>query len=169
VFVKGLRRRFGVDFDWALGPFGAQAEFIQVNDTRDGQGIGDQNLSDARARSWYAVGSYVLTQEKKSGGVEPKKGGIFRGGFGALEAAVRYDQLRFDSKIGQDTPFRNSRAETILPSGDRVWTLGLNWYVNRWGKVQINGIREHATDPERSPTLGGTPYWSKVVRFQFEL
>lgn len=168
VFVKGQRRRLGVDFDWAAGPFGAQAEFLQVSETRDAQGLGNQDLSDARARSWYAVGSYVITGENKSGGVVPKKG-LGMGGAGAVEGAIRYDQLKFDSKVGQDPPFRNSRAETIFPEGDRVWTFGVNWYVNRWVKLQVNAIREHATDVERSPTLDGAAYWSKVFRFQFEL
>ena len=168
VFVKGQRRRFGIDVDWAHGPFGAQAEFLQVTEARQRQGLGDQDLNPARARSWYAVGSVVLTGEQKSGGVVPRKG-LLVGGVGALEVATRYEQLRFDSKPGQDPPFRNSRAETIFPSGDRVWTVGLNWYVNRWSKIQVNGIREHATDLERSPTLDGSAYWSTVVRFQLEL
>ena len=154
--------------DWSIGPFGAQAELLQVNDSRDGQGLGDQDLSDVRALSWYVTGSWVLTGEKKAGGVVPRKG-LLMGGAGAVEVAARYDQLKFDSRLGVDPPFRNSRAETILPSGDRVWTVGLNWYVNRWGKIQINGIREHATDPERSPTLDGSAFWSKIVRFQLEL
>ena len=168
VFVRGLRRRVGADIDWSIGPFGAQAELLQVNDSRDGQGLGDQDLSDVRALSWYVTGSWVLTGEKKAGGVVPRKG-LLMGGAGAVEVAARYDQLKFDSRLGVDPPFRNSRAETILPSGDRVWTVGLNWYVNRWGKIQINGIREHATDPERSPTLDGSAFWSKIVRFQLEL
>ena len=46
------------------------------------------------------------------------------GGFGAVEVAARFDRLWFDSKPGQDPPFRNSRAETIVPSGDKVLTLG---------------------------------------------
>jgi phosphate-selective porin len=168
VFVDGKRRRLGVELDWAHGPAGVQAEFLQVNEQRKRQGLGDQDLPDARARSWYATGSYVITGEEKSGGVVPKKG-LFRGGFGALEVATRIEQLRFDSKAGQDPPFRNSRAETIYPSGDKVWTLGLNWYVNKWGKIQANCIREHISDPERSPTLDGSAFWSKVVRFQLEL
>ena len=168
VFVKGQRRRMGVDLDWPVGPFGLQAEFLRVTEQRERQGLGDQNLPDARARSWYSVASYVLTGEKKAGGVVPKKG-LFMGGIGAVEVAGRYDELRFDSKAGQDPPFRNSRAETILLSGDRVWTLGVNWYVNKWVKLQLNGIREQAVDPERGPIAGGAAYWSKVFRLQFEI
>ena len=49
VFVKGLRRRLGVDIDISSGPFGLQAELLHVNDSRDAQSLGSENLSDARA------------------------------------------------------------------------------------------------------------------------
>jgi phosphate-selective porin OprO/OprP len=168
VFVKGLRRRLGFDIDVSPGPFGVQADVLQVMDAREAQGLGNQDLSDARARSWYLAGSWVVTGEPKAGGVVPRKG-LFMGGLGAVEVAARYDQIRFDSKQGIDPPFSNSRAETILPGGNRVWTFGVNWFVNRWSRIQFNAIREHSMDEGRSPTLDGTPFWSKLVRFQLEL
>jgi phosphate-selective porin len=94
---------------------------------------------------------------------------LFRGGIGALEIAARYERLWFDSAGGADQPFRNSRAETILPTGDRALTLGVNWTLNRFVKVQVNGIREHVEDPERNPVPSGAAFWSRVIRFQFVL
>lgn len=169
VYVNGRRQRLGADLDLAVGPLGARAEYMFVSDTRDGQGIGGEDLVDARARAWYALGTWVLTGETKRRPVEPKHGGLFRGGFGAVELAVRYDQLRFDSKDGGAPPFRNSRAVTIFPNTDDVVTLGVNYYANRWMKLQLNAIHERVDDIERSPTADGAGFWSQVFRVQLEL
>lgn len=169
VFVKGTRQRYGADIDWAAGPFGARAEYMFVADTRQDQGLGDQDLSDARGRAYYVLGTWVVTGERKRRPVEAREGGLGRGGFGALELVLRFDRLWFDSPIGLDTPFRNSRAETILPSGDKVFTGGFTYYANRFVKIQFNAIREQLEDAERSPVLGGAAFWSTVLRFQFQL
>ncbi len=169
VFVKGTRRRYGVDADWSAGPIGARSEYIFVSDTRQDQGLGDQDLSNVRGRAWYALATWVVTGEKKVRPVEARKGGLGRGGMGAIELALRVDRLWFDSKKGLDTPFRNSRSETIFPNTDKVTTIGLNWYLNRWAKLQVNALHEQTTDVERSPTADGSAFWSKVFRLQLEL
>jgi hypothetical protein len=78
--------------------------------------------------------------------------------------------LWFDS-VGSaiDDPFRNPRAETIFPGGNRALTVGVNWTLNRFVKVQVNGIREHVEDPERNPVSNGAAFWSRVFRLQFVL
>ena len=168
MFVNGQRRRYGVDVDWVAGPFGVRAEYMSVADTRDEQGIGDEDLTDVQGRAWYVLASTVLTGERKARPVEPRKP-FLQGGVGALEIAARFDRLWFDSEPGDDPPFRNSRARTVLPSGDKVLTLGLNWYVNRWVKLQFNAIRENMLDPERSPILDRSRFWSRIARLQLEL
>jgi hypothetical protein len=47
-------------------------------------------------------------------------------------------------------------------------TLGVNWTLNRFVKLQVNGIREHVEDPERNPVSNGA-FWSRVLRLQFVL
>jgi phosphate-selective porin OprO and OprP len=160
VFVKGQRRRYEVDADWAAGPVGARAEYTHVLDSRDGQGLADQDLADARARAWYVSGSWVLTGEEKQRPVEPKRW------FGALEAVARVEWIRFDSAGGEEPALRNPRADAILPSGEQVLSFGINWYMTRWIKLQLQTIREAPQDPERSPVLGGEVFWSPVFRFQ---
>ena len=168
VFVKGHRRRWGADIDWSAGPASARAEYTGVSDDRLGQGIGNEDLPDARARAWYVSGTWVLTGEDKK---RPLKAAepFAQGGIGAIELAARYERLWFDSAGGTDRPFRNSRAETIFPGGDRALTLGVNWTLNRFVKIQVNGIREHVEDPERNPVPNGAAFWSRVIRFQFVL
>lgn len=169
VFVKGTRRRYGADLDWAAGPLGARAEYLYVTDTRLGQGLANQDLSDARGHAWYVLGSWVVTGERKERPVEARGGGLGRGGLGAIELKARYDRLWFDSVRGLETPFRNSRAETILPGGDDVLTFGITYYANRFVKIQLNGIRETPRDAERWPVPGGASFWSSVLRFQFQI
>jgi phosphate-selective porin len=139
-----------------------------VSDDRKQQGIGDEDLPNARGRSWYVSGTYLLTGESKKRPVKPD-GDFLMGGWGALELTGRYERLWFDSAGGTDDPFRSPRTETIFPEGNRALTLGVNWTLNRFMKVQFNGIREHVEDNERNPVPNGAAFWSRVVRLQFVL
>jgi phosphate-selective porin OprO and OprP len=160
VFVKGTRRRYEVDVDWSAGPVGARAEYTHALDSREGQGLADQDLADGRGRGWYVSGTWVLTGEEKERPVRPKRS------IGAVEAAARYDRLWFDSAGGDPPPLRNPRADSILPNDDRVLSLGINWYISRWVRLQFHTIRETLQDPERSPVVPNEAFWSPVFRFQ---
>jgi phosphate-selective porin OprO/OprP len=160
VFVKGQRRRYEIDADWSAGPVGARAEYTHVLDSRDEQGLADQDLADARGRGWYLSGTWVLTGEEKERPVQPKRR------LGAVEAAARIERLWFDSAGGEPPPLRNPRADDILPRGEHVLSLGINWYITRWVRLQFHTLREDPQDPERSPVVDGAAFWSHVFRFQ---
>jgi phosphate-selective porin OprO and OprP len=168
VYVKGRRRRWEADVDWTRGPASARAEFTLVRDRRDGQGIADNDLPDARARAWYVSGTWVLTGEDKRRPIKAAAP-LLQGGIGAVELAVRYERIWFDSVGRLEPPFRNSRAETIFPEGEKALTLGVNWTLNRFSKILVNAIREQVEDRERNPVPNGAAIWSGVVRFQFVL
>jgi phosphate-selective porin OprO/OprP len=169
VFVRGTRRRFGGDFDWTKDQFGARTEYMVVTDARDGQGLRGNDLNSARASAFYVQGTWVITGDRKNRPVEPK-GPLFLGGAGAIEIAARFERIWFDSKATGEPAFSNSRADVILPTGDKVATFGVNWYFNRWTKLQLNGIHEELEDAGRTPLLdGGTKFWSIVVRAQLAL
>jgi phosphate-selective porin OprO/OprP len=163
VFVSGRRHRYEIDADWRWERVGARAEFIESRDTRDGQGLLDQDLPSARGRGWYVSGAYVITGEEKNWPVTPRAE-VTRGGSGAVEVVGRYERLWFDSAGGTDEPFRHPRAETILPSGDRALTTGVNWYLNRWVRLQLHAVREELEDVERQPRADGAPFWSAIFR-----
>ena len=174
MFVKGPRNRYGADIDVNHGPFGARAEWMFVTEARQDQGLGNQTLPILLENAWYVQGSWVVTGEPKTRPLEPRKGGVGLGGYGALELTARYDTLRFSSKKGQDPPFRNTRAETVFPNSDSVFTGGFTYRANRFVKIQGNAIHESISDPERAPTPADsttplTKFWSTVVRFQFEI
>jgi phosphate-selective porin OprO/OprP len=167
VYVNGRRRRWEGDLEWLLGPASLRAEYTYVTDDRLGQGVQGQDLPDARYRSWYAGGTYLITGEAKTRPVSPRAE-LLRGGIGAVELAARYERIWYDS-AGQDVPSRNPRAEVIAESGDRVVTLGVTWILNRWVTLQANGIRERVDDPQRNPIPNGAAFWSRVLRIQFVL
>jgi phosphate-selective porin OprO/OprP len=165
VYVKGRRTRMGVELTYTPGPIGLTAEWMQAREERKGQGLGDVDLSDFITTGWYAAATWLVTGEDKEDFDNPRDP-LFDGGFGAVEAAVRYDFLGFESaeKVGE--PYTNPRAEHILPNSDRIWTIGVNWYVNRWVRATVNGIREAFEDPKRTPIPGTTHFWSGVGRLQ---
>ncbi|HVH26627.1 MAG TPA: porin [Vicinamibacterales bacterium] len=168
VYVSGRRRRWEGDLEWLWGPGSVRAEYTRVSDDRLGQGVNGQDPSDARYGSWYAAVTYLLTGETKTRPVRPRAE-LFRGGIGAVEVAARYERIWYDSAGAEDVASRNPRAETIMPSGDRVLTLGVNWILNRWITLQANAIRERVEDLQRSPVPDGAAFWSRVLRIQFVL
>jgi phosphate-selective porin OprO/OprP len=168
VYVKGQRHRWEGDVDWLLGRAAVRGEYNYVTDDRLGQGFDNQDLPDARYRSWHLSGTYIVTGEAKKRPLRPTHA-FLQGGAGAVELAARYERLWCDSVGGGDIPFRNPRAETILPSGNRVLTIGVNWILNRWLALQVNGIREQVEDRERNPAPNGGSFWSRVLRFQLML
>jgi phosphate-selective porin OprO/OprP len=169
MYVSGERIRLGVDALWTPGPFSVSAEYNRLTDQRNGQGVGDVDLPDVIAQGWYLAGTWALTGERKAGGIEPRHP-IFQGGAGAVEVVARFDELRFSSDgTNGEPPFRNPRAANILPNRDRVITLGGNWYLNRYGRVLFNAVRETIQDPVRSPLPEKTRFWTGVLRLQFAM
>lgn len=169
MYVSGERIRLGVDALWTPGPFSVSAEYNRLTDQRNGQGVGDVDLPDVIAQGWYLAGTWALTGERKAGGIEPHHP-IFQGGAGAVELVARFDELRFSSDgTGGEPPFRNPRAANILPNRDRVVTVGGNWYLNRYGRILFNAVRETIQDPLRSPMPEKTRFWTGVLRLQFAM
>jgi phosphate-selective porin len=108
----------------------------------------------------------VLTGERKEDGVKPRKP-LLQGGFGAVEVGVRYESLTFETPDPDGPPSFSRRSPTVMPNRERALTIGVNWYLNRWGKVQVNGIRESFDDPARSPMPERSSFWSVVCGLQF--
>lgn len=166
VRVHGRRTRLGADASWEPGPFSVRGEVLQVWDERRRLGPAGSDLPRLSVGGWYVSSTWVVTGERKAGGVEAR-GPFLNGGFGALELAARYEHLRF----GDDDPAESANAgpESAGPAALRsgATTLGLNWYLNRWSKIQFNGVRESFGGAARSPVTGRSSFWSAVCRLQF--
>ena len=166
VNVNGRRLRLGLEAAWEPGPFSVKTEFIRVTDERLGQGVLEEDLPPLAARGWYVSGTWVVTGESKFGGIVPNRS-LFRGGAGALELAGRYERLGFGSSFEGESESTSPRAANFLETSDTAWTMGANWYVNPWIKLQFNIIREWIEDAERSPIPDRQLFWTRVFRLQF--
>ena len=166
MFVHGERLRVGTELSWTPGPFSLKGEFIHFRDERLGQSLRQTDLPDLISRGWYLSGTWAVTGERKASGIEPRRDFLRGGGIGAIELAIRSEQIRFGSSGHPGLPLRNQRAPNILPASDRVWTFGVNWYLNRWLKVQFNGVREKIEDTVRGPIPGEDLLWTRVLRLQ---
>jgi phosphate-selective porin len=114
---------------------------------------------------WYVAGAWLVTGETKTDWVEPFRP-VFRGGLGAVELAARVERSRRWAH-GDEAPSTHPRAGVLVDSGVGVWTLGVNWYLNRWIKVQANAVRERSG--ESATSFGGNARWMPVFRVQFVL
>ena len=163
VYVKGRRQRLGAQFDWSPGPTSIKAEWMQSREQRNEQSNRNEDLSDFIADAWYVAGTWFVTGEDKDDNVNPKRP-LLKGGPGAIELAVRYERLGFESASKQGTSFTNPRAEFQTPNSDSVFTFGVNWITTRWTRVIVNAIHEDFEDANRTPIPGTTSFWSGLVR-----
>lgn len=170
-YTKGPRTRLGLEASWAVGAASIAAEYIVSRDARDGQGVGgeaqlDNDLPAIEGRGWYVAGTWVITGENREGGVIPKRP-LFQGGFGAVEVEGRYERLRFASAGSPAEPPSDSpRAANIAGNGERAWTIGATWYLNRWAKMRVNFINEEIDDAAASPVPGVSSLRTSVLQFQ---
>jgi phosphate-selective porin OprO and OprP len=169
LWVSGARRRIGGELQWRPGPYSLKAEYIRMTQQRLGQSVTDSDLPDAIADGWYVSGTWAITGESKSRGLDRPNRPLPGGGFGALELAARLETMTFGSGAPPGEGARSPRADVILRNRDVATTVGVNWYVNRWVKVQGNIIRESIEDPARGPVPSRPVFWSSVVRFQVVL
>ncbi len=168
IYVQGRRLRIGTELSWSPGPFSIKGEFIHISEARDRQSIREADLPEKISRGWYVTGTWVITGEMKEGGVEPRRP-FLSGGLGAIELAGRYEQLRFGSSEHIVLPSASPRAPNIMGNSDRAWTIGTNWYLNRYARIQANGIRETIEDLQRVPVLNHDRFWTGILRLQFSM
>jgi phosphate-selective porin OprO and OprP len=169
LWVKGPRRRVGVEARIRPGPASIKAEFMRLTSARIGQGIDGEDLRDFEASGWYVSGTWAVTGEKKADGLERPRHSFLRGGIGAVELAARLEKLTFGTLNGGDEASTSPRADVVLGNADRAVTLGVNWYLNRWIKVQGNAIQQTITDPLQGPLPERRSFWSSVFRFQLSI
>ena len=161
LYVKGRRQRIGTELQLRPSSFGVQGEFMRARDQRRGQGVDNENLPDAIAQGWYVSTTWLLTGERKKDSIEPA-----RRGMGAVEIAGRIERLRSSTRGARADAFDSPRSPWIAPRADSVWTAGVNWYVNRYVKLQANVIRERRTVDDAAISWR-EHLWSRTLRLQF--
>lgn len=165
VYVNGRRHRFGADVEWRNGPVAIRAEHILVFDERRGQGTDDNDLPEVRTGGGHLGGSWLLTGEKNDGNITPRHP-VLQGGAGAIEVAARLEWASLGSASGEE-PSSSARSAHILRQAQTGWTVGMNWYLNRFARVQTNVIR--TVRSEGHVPLPGGDTWATVIRLQLGL
>jgi phosphate-selective porin OprO/OprP len=167
VWVQGQRQRAGLEARWRAGRVALQTEYIRLSDERRGQSVEDSDLSPLVAQGWYAQATYVLTRGRnRREPPAPKRGSANAGVF---EVAARYETLRFGSNGSAGEPSTSARADSVLGNSERAITVGVNWKLNRWVKVQGNLIREDFERPSLGPWPAHSGFWSRAFRLQLTL
>jgi phosphate-selective porin OprO/OprP len=169
LWVQGARRRLGVEARWRPGPFSVKSEYMRVTTERRGQSVEDSDLSPLLAIGWYLSGTWAVTGEHKADGLNTPRRPFLQGGAGAIELAARIDELTFGSVATDGLPSTSPRADVVSGNSNRAVTAGVNWYLNRFVKVQANLVRETLADPSRGPMPEKPSFWSSVFRVQLSL
>ncbi len=109
-----------------------------------------------------------MTGEKKKRTIRPRRS-LF-GGPGAVELAVRYEELRFDDVKNEGFESAGSRAANIRPAGLRAFTGGLSWWPGPFLRLVGDVVVERYDDALRAPEPGKTGnYVSLLGRVQVHL
>lgn len=129
--ANGIHSRFAPQGYYYYGPFGLLWEYVKSYQRVQR----DKTHATLDNDAWQVAASYVLTGENASyRSVSPAQPfDLEKGTWGAFEIAARYGELNIDKKA---FPFfaDPTRAARVAES----WGLGLNWYLNRNVKFQLN-------------------------------
>lgn len=129
--AKGSHRaenisEFGVELAGTLGPTWLAAEFMQAS-------VAGYNYNNDNLQGYYVQGGWFITGESKPwdekkaawGRMKPKQNFDFNGGWGAVEAAARFDMVDLNT-------------QNIQGGSMSIGTLGLNWYLNPRIRLMTN-------------------------------
>jgi phosphate-selective porin len=155
-YVSGRRRRLGIEGRWTAGRLSIKGELIRQSDSRQGESVTNSDLSDLIVGGGYVSGVWRVV-------------GSPRRSRRAVDAAMRFERLGFRSADTSDAPSLSPRADHIAPIHQDALTFGVNWFVMRWVKVQINGIRESFVDEAGVRPEIPKAQWRSLVRLQFAM
>jgi phosphate-selective porin len=168
LWVKGTRRRDGVQLRWRPGRFSVASEVMRLSDDRRGQGSAGTDLSPFVARGWYVSGTWVVAGAADAANVARPTRPLFDGGFGSLQLALRRERLSLGSFGPVDMLSTSPRAEAVLGNSETATTIGVAWHLNRWIALEANAIHEAIGTPSvtAAPRLR---IWSRLFRVQVSI
>jgi phosphate-selective porin OprO and OprP len=151
VVGKGIQWRIAPQGYWFWGPFGFMGEYMKSESRIKGTvGTGDaaQTLTAKEdTDGWFVQASWVITDEDATYKMVTPINNFdpLNGRWGAFEIAARVSQVNID----------DDAIDAKLATGtDGAWayTAGLNWYLNKNFKFQLNYER---TDFNEKVTFSG--------------
>jgi len=145
-FANGLRDRLSPEIAYFYGPFGVSAQYFLM-DQKIQEKPGASPPIRVPFEGFYVHSTYLLTGETRTGysqqikplqPYDPRQG---LNALGAWELVGRVSRLQ----VGADA-FAPGNTQLVTPAGNSSgateMTLGYNWYLNSWVRVQVN--YEHA-------------------------
>lgn len=134
VVADGDHWRLSPQAYYYWGPFGLLGEYV-FSDQRVRRDSGSSTWLRAQNTAWQIAASYILTGEDAGyKGFTPRKNfNPAQGGWGAFEIAARYGQLQIDRDL---FPLFANPASS--PDKASSWAIGLNWYLNKNVKVNLD-------------------------------
>jgi phosphate-selective porin OprO and OprP len=143
VVGDGQRTRWSPQAYWYAGPFGFLAEYVSSQEEMQRDPLpatpGDSSREKLTNTAWGVEVSYALTGENASykGLIPASNFSPSKGTWGAFEIAARYGEIDFD-----DDSFTGGAASfadpTVAVTKAQGWTVGANWYLNRYLKFMLN-------------------------------
>ena len=164
VFVHGRRVRAGGDVDWRPGAFRVRAEYLRADDAREHQGLMGDTLPAVSGQGWYVSGVWAVAGRRARAEADDR---LAFAGLAGLEVTARVERVWFGAGSPAEGTVRTPRAMGLPTVNDRVWTIGLNWTLNRLVRLQLNAVHEQVTDEARgAPTVPGGG-WRPMARVLF--
>jgi phosphate-selective porin OprO/OprP len=129
--ANGIHSRFAPQGYYYIGPFGLLWEYVWSSQRVQR----DKTHATLDDEAWQVMTSYVITGEDASyRSVSPAQPfDLTKGTWGAFEVAARYGELNVDRKA-----FPIFADPTKAARVAEAWGIGLNWYLNRNVKFQLN-------------------------------
>jgi phosphate-selective porin OprO/OprP len=139
VVANGTHWRISPQGYYYYGPFGILGEYV-ISDQVVSRTTAPLVSADLRNTAWEISGGWVLTGEDASyAGVMPKNPFDPRKGqWGAWQVVARYADLNIDSAA-----FPNFASATASASEAKVWSAGINWYLNK--DIRVNASFSRTT------------------------
>ncbi len=185
VTAAGRRTRVAPEVDYFLGPFGFSAQYFHENQMLQEGAVGPSARVNVNLPydGYCILATLFLTGETRRAYTqateplrpfEPLRGGW--SGIGAWELVGRVSRLELGSQVftpftvrsGSSTAVVRLADPTSFSRGCTEMTLGFNWYLNRFVKIQFNYEHDWFDDPV---ALGSTKKLrfddALLTRFQF--
>jgi phosphate-selective porin OprO and OprP len=135
--AQGIERRLTPQFFFYRKSLGLLGEYVQVDQQVQRQvsaGARDANLHHD---AWQLQGSYFITGEDEAYDKAAPRRELGHGGFGAWELVARYHAIHFDNDAFDGAASSFANPATAARAAHAVG-VGLNWYLNRNVKTQLD-------------------------------
>jgi phosphate-selective porin OprO and OprP len=161
--ADGVRNRWSPELAYFQGSFGCAAQYFRQDQEfrASAAGPGASAVTDVPYEGFYVLATYLLTGEQRTGysqaidplnPFDPQAPCLCTG---AWELVARASRLHVGDNVFLPAPLRLADPGATN-TGATEMTLGLNWYLNRWFRAQLNWEHAWFDEPVRlSPDLDG--------------